>query len=68
VFSLLIALRFHEPITQLPRPIWIAMPRGCHVPRIDCPPIKMVQMVGDVFAAGAHRASYFDPPSLPWQR
>ncbi len=24
----------------------------CHAPRIDYPPIKMVQMVADVYAAG----------------
>jgi len=31
VFCLLTALRFHELTTQLPRQIWIAMPRGSHV-------------------------------------
>jgi predicted transcriptional regulator of viral defense system len=52
VFCLLTALQFHELTTQLPRQIWIAMPRGSHVPRIDHPPIKMVQMTGDVYTAG----------------
>ena len=52
VFCLLTALQFHELTTQLPRQIWIAMPRGSHVPRIDYPPIKMVQMTGDVYTAG----------------
>lgn len=52
VFCLLTALQFHELTTQLPRQIWIAMPRGSHVPRIDYPPVKMVQMTGDVYAAG----------------
>lgn len=52
VFCLLTALEFHELTTQLPRQIWIAMPRGSHVPRIDYPPIKMVQMTGDVYSAG----------------
>ena len=37
VFCLLTALQFHELTTQLPRQIWIAMPRGSHVPRIDYP-------------------------------
>jgi hypothetical protein len=46
------ALQFHELTTQLPRQIWIAMPRGSHVPRIDYPPVKMVQMTGDVYTAG----------------
>lgn len=52
VFCLLTALQFHELTTQLPRQIWIAMPRGSHVPRIDYPPIKMVQMTGDVYSEG----------------
>jgi predicted transcriptional regulator of viral defense system len=52
VFCLLSALQFHELTTQLPRRIWIAMPRGSHTPRIGYPPIKMVQMVGDVYSTG----------------
>lgn len=52
VFCLLTALQFHELTTQLPRQIWIAMPRGSHVPRIDYPPIKMVQMTGEVYTTG----------------
>lgn len=52
VFCLLTALQFHELTTQLPRQVWIAMPRGSHVPRIDYPPIKMVQMTGDIYAEG----------------
>ena len=52
VFCLLTALQFHELTTQLPRQIWIAMPRGSHAPRIVYPPVKMVQMTGDVYAVG----------------
>lgn len=52
VFCLLTALQLHELTTQLPRQVWIAMPRGSHVPRIDYPPIKMVQMTGDVYDEG----------------
>jgi predicted transcriptional regulator of viral defense system len=52
VFCLLTALQFHGLTTQLPRQIWIAMPRGSHAPRIDYPPIKMVQMTGDAYTAG----------------
>lgn len=52
VFCLLTALQFHGLTTQLPRQIWIAMPRGSHAPRIDWPPIRMVQMTGDAHAAG----------------
>lgn len=52
VFCLLTALQFHELTTQLPREVWIAMPRGSHAPRIDYPPIKMVQMTGEAYTAG----------------
>jgi predicted transcriptional regulator of viral defense system len=52
VFCLLTALQFYELTTQLPRQIWIAMPRGSHVPRIDYPPVKMVQMTGYVYSEG----------------
>jgi predicted transcriptional regulator of viral defense system len=43
IFCLLTALQFHELTTQLPRRVWIAMPRGSHVPQIAYPPLKMVQ-------------------------
>lgn len=52
VFCLLTALQFHELTTQLPRQVWIAMSRGSHTPRIEHPPIKMVQMAGDAYALG----------------
>jgi predicted transcriptional regulator of viral defense system len=52
VFCLLTALQFHELTTQLPRQVWIAMPRGSHVPRIGYPLVKMVQMTGDVYMEG----------------
>ncbi|MFT7774453.1 type IV toxin-antitoxin system AbiEi family antitoxin domain-containing protein [Roseateles sp.] len=52
VFCLLTALQFHELTTQLPRRVWIAMPRGSHAPRIDHPPIKMVQFTGAGYSEG----------------
>ena len=52
VFCLLTALQFHELTTQLPRQVWIAMPRGSHAPRIDYPPLKMIQFAGDAYSAG----------------
>jgi predicted transcriptional regulator of viral defense system len=52
VFCLLTALQFHELTTQLPRQAWIAMPRGSHVPRIDYPPIRMIQASGEVYSTG----------------
>ncbi len=52
VFCLLSALQFHELTTQLPRQVWIAMPRGSHAPKIDYPPIKMVQFTGEAYTEG----------------
>jgi predicted transcriptional regulator of viral defense system len=52
VFCLLTALQFHGLTTQLPRQVWIAMPRGSHVPRIDYPPVRMVQFTGEAYSEG----------------
>jgi predicted transcriptional regulator of viral defense system len=52
VFCLLSALQFHEITTQLPRQVWIAMPRGSHVPKIPYPPLKMVQYTGNAYTEG----------------
>jgi predicted transcriptional regulator of viral defense system len=52
VFCLLTALQIHELTTQLPRQIWIAMPQGSHAPKMDYPPVKMVQFSGEAYAAG----------------
>ncbi|MBF0438652.1 MAG: type IV toxin-antitoxin system AbiEi family antitoxin domain-containing protein [Magnetococcales bacterium] len=52
IFCLLTALQFHELTTQLPRQVWIAMPRGSHAPKIDYPPIKMVQFASEAYAEG----------------
>jgi len=52
VFCLLTALQFHELTTQLPRQVWIAMPRGSHTPKIDYPPVKMVQFSGETYTQG----------------
>jgi predicted transcriptional regulator of viral defense system len=52
VFCLLTALQFHELTTQLPRQVWIAMPRGRHAPRMGYPPLRMVQFSGDAYEQG----------------
>lgn len=52
VFCLLTALQFHELTTQLPRQVWIGMPRGSHTPKIDYPPVKMVQFTGESYSSG----------------
>ena len=52
VFCLLTALQFHELTSQMPREVWIAMPRGSHTPRIGYPPVKMVQFSGEAYSEG----------------
>jgi len=52
VFCLYTALQFHELTTQLPRQVWIAMPRGSHTPRMEWPPLRMVQFSGEAYSAG----------------
>ena len=52
VFCLLTALQIHELTTQLPRQVWIAMPQGSHAPKMDYPPVKMVQFSGEAYAQG----------------
>jgi predicted transcriptional regulator of viral defense system len=52
VICLLSALQFHGLTTQLPWQVWIAMPRGSHVPRLAHPPIKMVQFTGEAYTHG----------------
>jgi predicted transcriptional regulator of viral defense system len=52
VFCLLTALQIHELTTQLPRQVWIAMPQGSHPPKMDYPPVKLVQFSGEAYAAG----------------
>ena len=52
VFCLLTALQIHELTTQLPRQVWIAMPQGSHAPKMDYPPMKMVQFSGDAYTQG----------------
>lgn len=52
VFCLLTALQFHELTTQLPRQVWITMPRGSHLPKLDYPPLRMIQATGEAYTAG----------------
>ncbi len=52
VICLLSALQFHVLTSQLPWQVWIAMRRGSHGPRLDHPPIKMVQFTGEAYTQG----------------
>lgn len=44
VVCLLSALRFHDIGTQLPRQVWLAVPRGTRVPRLNYPPIRVTRL------------------------
>ena len=52
VFCMLTSLQFHELTTQLPRQVWITMPRGSHAPKLGYPVTRMVQASGDVYSEG----------------
>jgi predicted transcriptional regulator of viral defense system len=52
VVCLLSALRFHGIGTQLPRQVWIAVPRGRRVPRLRTPPIRVVNVAPALFEIG----------------
>ena len=58
IFCLLTALQIHEITTQLPRQIWIAMPRGSHVPKLDYPQIKMIQCSANIYSVGVETIEY----------
>ena len=62
VFCLLTALQFHALTTQLPRQVWIALPQGSHPPKIDYPPVKLIQYTGNAFTQGVetHRIDQID--------
>lgn len=52
VVCLLSALQFHGIGTQLPTGVWIAVPRGTRVPRLETPPIHVVSLSPSVFDIG----------------
>jgi predicted transcriptional regulator of viral defense system len=52
VICLISALQFHKIGTQLPRQVWIALPRGARTPAIEYPPMLVVHVSGEAFTAG----------------
>jgi len=52
VVCLLSALQFHEIGTQLPRQLWMALPRGAREPSPEYPPMRFVHMAGEAFTTG----------------
>jgi len=52
VVCLLSALQFHEIGTQLPRQLWMALPRGTWESTVNYPPMRFVEMSGEVYSTG----------------
>jgi predicted transcriptional regulator of viral defense system len=52
VVCLISALRFHGIGTQLPHQVWIAVPRGTRVPRLQAPPLRVVNIAPALFDLG----------------
>jgi predicted transcriptional regulator of viral defense system len=52
VVCLISALQFHEIGTQLPRQMWMALPRGARTPRVEYPPMRFVHVSDEAFTAG----------------
>ena len=52
VICLLSALAFHGLGTQVPHAVWMAVRRGSGLPRVDWPPIEIVQFSGEAWSHG----------------
>jgi len=52
VVCLLSALCFHNIGTQLPRDVWLAVPRGARVPRLTYPPLRVTRIAAPMFDVG----------------
>ncbi len=52
VVCLLSALAFHDLGTQVPHAVWMAVQRGSRLPRVDWPPIELVQFSGTAWRHG----------------
>lgn len=52
VVCLLSALAFHGLGTQVPHVVWMAIRRGSRLPRVDWPPLEVVQFSGEAWAHG----------------
>jgi predicted transcriptional regulator of viral defense system len=52
VVCLATALLFHKVGTQLPREVWLAVPRGTRVPSFAFPPVRVTRTVPALFDLG----------------
>ena len=55
VFCLLTALQFHNIGTQLPRSIWITVPRGTPRPYLDSVDLEVIQSLPDFYSLGIEK-------------
>lgn len=46
------ALQFHDIGTQLPREVWLAVPRGTRVPSFAFPPVRVTRIAPALFDLG----------------
>jgi predicted transcriptional regulator of viral defense system len=52
VICLISALSYHELTTEIPREIYLALPRGAELPRLDYPPLRTFWFSGPAFTEG----------------
>jgi predicted transcriptional regulator of viral defense system len=52
VVCLSTALLFHNVGTQLPREVWLAVPRGTRVPSFSSPPVRVMRIAPALFDLG----------------
>lgn len=52
IVCLLSALQLHEIGTQAPFEVWVALPAGTHAPRMAYPPLRVIRLSGQAYAAG----------------
>ncbi len=63
IVCLLSALRYHDIGTQLPRDIWIAIPRRSRAPRVEGFPIRLVRFSGPSLSYGVQEIHLENVPA-----
>jgi predicted transcriptional regulator of viral defense system len=52
VICLISALAFHRLTTQIPHVVWVAIRRGAWAPRLDWPPVRVMEYAEPAYSAG----------------
>ena len=55
VICLVTALSYHRVATQIPRSVWIALPREQKPPKLDHPPIEVIYLSSQPYSSGIER-------------